>query len=123
MPVQDIAVRYVVIRNDYPVMSYELTMESNIVMFNLNDAIRELPKTCNIRVGKHRVPFICFFFLSNSSMSSVDSIMVADYCIPQHFYLVRILAYLHKRIYIVLYRKSAISILIVLYKHKTGTAY
>ena len=43
MPVQDIAFRSAILRNDDPVMSCTLTMERDIVMVDLKNRIRQLP--------------------------------------------------------------------------------
>ena len=58
MPVQNIAIRYVIVSNDYPVMASEFTVDRDIVIVDLNDTIRRLPETCNIRIGEHRVPSV-----------------------------------------------------------------
>ena len=43
MPVQDIAFRSAILRNDDPVMSCALTVQRNIVMVDLKNRIRQLP--------------------------------------------------------------------------------
>ena len=43
MPVQDITFRSAILRNDYPVMSCDLTVERDIVMVDLKNRIRQLP--------------------------------------------------------------------------------
>ena len=61
---QNIAVRCIVVRNDYPVMSCEFTMERDIVMVDLNNTKRRLPETCDIRIGKHEyLPFVFSYYL------------------------------------------------------------
>ena len=43
VPVQDIAFRSAILRNDDPVMSCTLTMKRDIVMVDLKNRIRQLP--------------------------------------------------------------------------------
>ena len=44
-------------------MTSEFTVERDIVMVDLNDAIRRLPETCDIRIGKHEyLPFVFFSY-------------------------------------------------------------